>query len=144
MRRARKPRSRRAFALRLPGTTTTTRRLVFGPDERLYYTIGDQGANQYDNKCVPNRAQALPSQREVDAGDWSTYRGKILRVALDGSIPSDNPALDGVRSHIYSYGHRNPQGLAFDSSGRLYSSEHGPRRTTRSTASAGWNTGGRR
>ena len=50
----------------------------------------------------------------------------MLRINLDGSIPGDNPTLAGVRSHIYSYGHRNPQGLAFSTSGRLYSSEHGP------------------
>lgn len=112
----------------LPGSDDhNAGRLVFGPDAHLYYSIGDQGANQYDNKCVRNRAQDLPSQREVDDGDWSTYRGKILRLALDGSIPSDNPTLRGVRSHIYTYGHRNPQGLVFDGVGRLFSSEQGPK-----------------
>jgi len=43
---------------------------------------------------------------------------------LDGSIPRDNPVLNGVRSHIYSYGHRNPQGLVF-AGGQLFDSEHG-------------------
>jgi len=43
---------------------------------------------------------------------------------VDGSIPRDNPILNGVRSHIYSYGHRNPQGLVFAGS-RLFDSEHG-------------------
>jgi PQQ-dependent dehydrogenase (s-GDH family) len=46
-------------------------------------------------------------------------------VNLDGSIPVDNPVLNGVRSHVFSYGHRNPQGMAFGADGRLYESEHG-------------------
>lgn len=54
------------------------------------------------------------------------YWGKILRIDLDGGIPSDNPAVNGVRSHIYSYGHRNQLGLAFAPNGLLYESEHGP------------------
>lgn len=102
-------------------------RLVFGPDNQLYYSIGDQGKNQFDLKCLPIRAQELPSQSEVDAQDWSKYQGKVLRLALDGGIPTDNPLLNGVRSHIFSYGHRNPQGLAFAPSGALYSSEQGPK-----------------
>ena len=44
----------------------------------------------------------------------------------DGSIPDDNPVLEGVRSHVYSYGHRNPQGLVFDADGQLFAAEHGP------------------
>jgi PQQ-dependent dehydrogenase (s-GDH family) len=63
----------------------------------------------------------------VQSANWaSTYQGKILRINLDGSIPNDNPTLNGVRSHIYTYGHRNPQGLAFGAQARLYSTEHGP------------------
>ena len=54
------------------------------------------------------------------------YQGKILRINLDGSIPSDNPIVNGVRSHVYSYGHRNPQGLVFGPGGLLYAAEHGP------------------
>ena len=45
---------------------------------------------------------------------------------LDGSIPTDNPSLGDVRSHVFSYGHRNPQGLAFGREGSVYASEHGP------------------
>jgi PQQ-dependent dehydrogenase (s-GDH family) len=101
-------------------------RIVFGPDSKLYLSRGDQGSNWLANYCNPNRAQDLPSAAEVAARDWTTYQGKILRLNLDGSIPSDNPVLNGARSHIYSYGHRNPQGLAFGPGGRLYESEHGP------------------
>jgi PQQ-dependent dehydrogenase (s-GDH family) len=102
-------------------------RLVLAPDQTLRYTIGDQGNNQFDRKCLPIRAQELPSQGEVDARDWSKYPGKTLRIALDGSIPGDNPVLAGVRSHVFSYGHRNAQGLAFAQDGSLYASEQGPK-----------------
>ena len=101
-------------------------RLVFGPDSKLYYTIGDQGSNQNRNYCNPVLSQALPTQEEVQQQDWSNYPGKILRLNTDGSIPEDNPELNGVRSHVFSYGHRNPQGIVFGSNGLLYSDEHGP------------------
>jgi PQQ-dependent dehydrogenase (s-GDH family) len=48
-----------------------------------------------------------------------------MNIISDGSIPDDNPLLNGVRSHVFSYGHRNPQGMAFGPDGRLYASEHG-------------------
>ncbi len=101
-------------------------RLIWGPDDNLYYTIGDQGGNQNRNFCDPILSQVLPSQEEIDEGDWRHYPGKVLRLNPDGSIPEDNPVLGGVRSHIFSYGHRNPQGLVFASNGLLYSDEHGP------------------
>lgn len=101
-------------------------RLVFGPDQKLYLTRGDNGGNWLANYCTPIKSQHLPSAAQVAARDWSTYEGKILRLNLDGSVPADNPALDGVRSHIYTYGHRNPQGLGFGPTGLLYASEHGP------------------
>lgn len=101
-------------------------RLVFGPDQKLYLTRGDNGGNWLANYCTPNKSQYLPTAAEVAARDWSTYEGKILRLNLDGSIPADNPTLNGARSHIYTYGHRNPQGLEFGPTGLLYSSEHGP------------------
>jgi PQQ-dependent dehydrogenase (s-GDH family) len=102
-------------------------RLVFGPDNRLYYTLGDQGHNQFDNTCLPVHAQDLPTQSDVDGENWAQYQGKVLRIALDGSIPSDNPVLAGVRSHVYTYGHRNAQGIVFGPDGKLYASEQGPK-----------------
>lgn len=97
-------------------------RLVFGPDKKLFYTIGDQ----HNLVCSTNLAQFLPNQLEIDAKNWANYPGKVLRINTDGTIPVDNPILNGVRSHIYSYGHRNPQGLVFGKNGILYSDEHGP------------------
>ncbi|MBI4520307.1 MAG: PQQ-dependent sugar dehydrogenase [Gemmatimonadetes bacterium] len=101
-------------------------RLAVGPDDKLYLTIGDQGSNFLQNYCNPNRAQELPTAAAVQAQDWAAYEGKVLRLNLDGSVPADNPTIGGVRSHIYSYGHRNPQGLAFGRDGQAYASEHGP------------------
>jgi PQQ-dependent dehydrogenase (s-GDH family) len=106
------------------GTDHGAGRVVFGPDGKLYVSRGDHGNNFLANYCDRNRAQDLPTLAEVQAADWSTYQGKILRINLDGSIPRDNPMLNGVRSHIYSYGHRNPQGLVF-AGDRLFDSEHG-------------------
>ena len=100
-------------------------RLVFGPDGKLYASRGDHGSNFLAYYCVPNRAQELPTAAEVQARDWQSYQGKILRVNLDGSIPADNPVLNGVRSHVFAYGNRNPQGMAFGPDGHLYESEHG-------------------
>jgi PQQ-dependent dehydrogenase (s-GDH family) len=101
-------------------------RLAIGPDRKLYLTIGDQGSNFGGNRCTPNRSQQLPTDAQVKARNWSGYQGKILRLELDGAIPVDNPVIDGVRSHVFSVGHRTPLGLAFGPSGLLYESEHGP------------------
>ncbi len=112
----------------LPGSSDhNSGRLVFGPDAKLYYSIGDQGNNQFGNACKLILAQVLPTAAEVRAEDWRHYPGKVLRLNLDGSIPDDNPELDGVRSHIYSYGHRNVQGLVASADGKLYAAEHGPK-----------------
>ena len=108
------------------GTDHNGGRLAFGPDGMLYLTNGDQGGNQSENLCTPSRAQSLPTAEEIRSKNWSSYTGKILRLTPDGEIPRDNPTINGVQSHIYSYGHRNPQGIAFGPDGTLYSSEHGP------------------
>lgn len=101
-------------------------RMTFGPDGMLYYTIGDQGNNQLSRYCFNIEAQELPTAEEVAAQDWGSYQGKVLRMNPDGSIPEDNPEINGVRSHIFTYGHRNPQGLEVGSNGDLYVAEHGP------------------
>jgi PQQ-dependent dehydrogenase (s-GDH family) len=100
-------------------------RMIYGPDGMLYYTIGDQGKNQLALACLNNMAQHLPTTEEVAAKNWSTYEGKVLRMNPDGSIPEDNPVINGVQSHIYTYGHRNAQGIAVGSTGDIYVAEHG-------------------
>ncbi len=63
------------------------------------------------------------------AQDLSNTAGSIVRIKTDGSVPEDNPfrSTPGARPEIWSYGHRNPQGLAFDrATGQLWSDEHGP------------------
>ena len=80
-------------------------RVKIGPDKKLYVTVGD--ANKPDS-----------------AQNKELLTGSILRMNLDGTIPDDNPFPD---SYIYSYGHRNPQGIAWDTAtGEMYASEHGP------------------
>lgn len=78
-------------------------RMKIGPDKKLYITTGD-------------------AQNPSLAQNMSSLAGKILRIELNGNIPSDNPFPN---SPIYSLGHRNPQGLAWNSKNMLYSSEHG-------------------
>ena len=101
-------------------------RLAFGTDGKLYLTLGDQGLGQLAFYCEPIHAQDLPTALDVRRRDWHSYVGKVLRLNIDGSIPVDNPTIGGVRSHVFSYGHRNAQGLAVAPTGRIYASEHGP------------------
>lgn len=102
-------------------------RMVIGPDRMLYLSLGDLGHNQGANITKPNFAQRLPTQKEVNSKNYIAYAGKVLRIDVDknGAIPNDNPTLGGVRSHVYTYGHRNPQGLVFIGD-KLFSSDHGP------------------
>lgn len=109
------------------GNDHNAMRLKFGPDAKLYLSLGDQGNNQLGNYCLAILSQRLPTAEEVARKDYSAYEGKVLRINLDGSIPSDNPKLDGVVSHVFTYGHRNTQGLDFAPDGTLYAAEHGPK-----------------
>jgi PQQ-dependent dehydrogenase (s-GDH family) len=109
------------------GNDHVAARLKFGPDKKLYLTLGDQGHNQLGNSCLPIESQRLPTQKEIDGKNYAAYVGKSLRLNLDGSIPADNPKLDGVVSHVFTYGHRNTQGIDFAPDGTLYASEHGPK-----------------
>lgn len=101
-------------------------RLAFGPDGKLYYTIGDQGKNQLSLYCMDIEAQTLPTTEDIANQNWTDYQGKVLRMNPDGSIPEDNPVIEGVQSHIFTYGHRNHQGLTIGPDGNMYVSEHGP------------------
>ncbi|MDB5538419.1 MAG: L-sorbosone dehydrogenase [Devosia sp.] len=102
-------------------------RMKIGPDGKIYYTIGDGGKDQLGNWCIPIEAQRLPTADELAAKNYIAYQGKSLRLNLDGSIPEDNPDLGGVKSHVFTYGHRNMQGIDFGPDGTLYASEQGPK-----------------
>ncbi|GAA1544561.1 PQQ-dependent sugar dehydrogenase [Brevibacterium picturae] len=78
-------------------------RLAFGPDGMLYATVGDAGD-------------------QSAAQDRESLSGSILRMKPDGSVPEDNPFDDSL---VYSYGHRNPQGLAWGEDDTMYASEFG-------------------
>ena len=78
-------------------------RLAFGPDGMLYATTGDAGDRS-------------------SAQDTDSLSGKILRMTAEGGAPEDNPFPGSL---VYSYGHRNPQGLAWDPAGTLFASEFG-------------------
>ena len=109
------------------GADHNSGRMKIGPDGKIYYTIGDRGNDQLANWCIPIEAQRLPTADEMAAQDYFSYQGKSLRLDLDGSIPDDNPLLNGVKSHIFTYGHRNMQGISFGPDGTLYASEQGPK-----------------
>jgi glucose/arabinose dehydrogenase len=87
-------------------------RLAFGRDGTLFVTMGER------------------SNQRQEAQNLGNHLGKVLRINRDGSVPEDNPFVgrEGVRPEIYSYGHRNPQGLAVNPrDGRVWEQEHGAR-----------------
>jgi len=83
-------------------------RIRFDATSHLWITMGESGAESLSQ-------------------DPNSLNGKLLRVNADGSIPSDNPIIAGAsgRTAVYSWGHRNPQGIAFNGS-EVYEVEHGP------------------
>lgn len=87
-------------------------KITFDDQGYLYFSIGDRGA------------------RDENPQDVTRDGGKIYRLMDDGSIPKDNPFVgdDGAKTAIYSYGHRNPQGLIkHPETGKIWEHEHGPR-----------------
>ncbi len=86
-------------------------RILFMPDGTLLLTIGDRGSE-------PMRAQ-----------NTMDHSGTIVRLNADGSVPEDNPlrGKEGYAEEIYSYGHRNIQGIVLNSAGEVWVTEHGPR-----------------
>ena len=85
-------------------------RIAFGPDRKLYISNGD-------------RQEFTPAQ------DMGGTLGKIVRLNDDGTVPRDNPfaSRGGVAAQIWTLGHRNPLGIAFDGKGRLWEVEMGPK-----------------
>lgn len=79
-------------------------RIVFEDDSTFFFSIGDA----YTSLAFPQ--------------DLESNNGKILRIKIDGTVPPDNPMSESL---VWSFGHRNPQGLCFGRNGLLYSSEHG-------------------
>ena len=87
-------------------------RIVFDNQGHLFFAIGDRG------------------DRDVNPQDLSRDGGKIYRLNLDGSIPADNPFVnnEAFKPEIYSFGHRNPQGMfTHPETGEIWINEHGPR-----------------
>lgn len=85
-------------------------RIEFDKDGLLYLSVGDRGGRD-------------------EVQNWENYRGTVVRLMDDGKIPKDNPFAndDKIPSEIYSKGHRNPQGMAFnEATGNIWVNEHGP------------------
>jgi glucose/arabinose dehydrogenase len=93
-------------------------RIAFDGAGHLFLSVGDRGASPSGDLA------RHPAQ------DRSNHQGTIVRLRDDGSVPPDNPFVGeaGVQPEIWSYGHRNPQGLVYDAgTGTLWATEHGPR-----------------
>jgi aldose sugar dehydrogenase len=93
-------------------------RIAFDKSNYVYLSIGEGGPGTYGGQNTINK----------NAQDITSSWGKIHRLKDDGTIPSDNPVIDNIGpSSVFSYGHRNPQGLAINPwTGDLWESEHGP------------------
>lgn len=94
-------------------------RIVFDNKGYIYVSVGEGGSTSYGGINSPN----------LNAQDIQSTWGKVHRIFEDGTVPLDNPILPGNAgpTSVYSYGHRNPQGLAINqASGDLWEGEHGP------------------
>lgn len=106
------------FQLLYKATPNTTKgqhfgsRLVFNKEGYLFFTIGERG------------------ERDINPQDLTRDCGKIYRINADGSIPADNPFVNTINAKkaIYSYGHRNPQGMTLHPTTKeIWTHEHGPK-----------------
>ncbi|HLF11251.1 MAG TPA: PQQ-dependent sugar dehydrogenase [Gammaproteobacteria bacterium] len=98
-------------------------RIAFDRDGYLFMSVGDRMEGLRQEGMDPTKLESHGAQ------DLSNHQGKIIRLHDDGRVPSDNPFVGqaGKRPEIWSYGHRNPQGLAIHpETGELWSTEHGP------------------
>jgi len=96
-------------------------KILFGPDETLYVTVGDR-----DRLCCTGTED---NSLRMKAQSLSNHVGKTLRIRDDGSVPADNPFVGraGAKPEIFTYGHRNGYGLAFNpDTGELWQAEIGP------------------
>jgi glucose/arabinose dehydrogenase len=96
-------------------------KILFGPDETLYVTVGDR-----DRLCCTGTED---NSLRMKAQDLRNHVGKTLRIRDDGSVPPDNPFVGraGAKPEIFTYGHRNGYGLAFHpETGELWQAEIGP------------------
>lgn len=104
-----------------PASNATAGRMIFGPDQSLYLTIGDR-----DSRCCGAVDDNSIRMRSQDLGD---HVGKILRLTDDGGVPADNPFVDdpNARDEIFTFGNRNGYGLDFHpETGELWELEIGP------------------
>ncbi len=105
-------------------------RVANGSDGKLYFSMGDAADYNADGDGAADPAGDGTGSGANKAQVKTSLSGKIFRINYDGSIPTDNPfysSLTGQYRAIWSYGHRNPQGLAFEpQTNVLWSTEHGP------------------
>ncbi len=106
---------------KIPGSSFSNGGIMkFGPDDKLYVGTGSISDSSHEPQ------------------DLNSLAGKILRLNDDGTIPTDNPIKDSL---VYTYGHRNLTGLAWDSYGKMYATESGPtkKRNIRATKAQKYN-----